>query len=216
MENLLLKYADVYVNESCVKTHAYYLYCHYWCRVYTKRGKWNTVASCAAVQASVQRECVCVWYVRSRKKRVTPIAFLSPFTKCLWLKLNTVVKREQERERGKDDRLRERRREQQLAIQWGDIGMWEGFSSNYKNENDRENWSVYGGFYRIKYTCCYFALPQSRFVLSFFVVLRNVLCWCRFRHCAHTHTVHSRKLGKNSGGANELYFDTIDISSIRQ
>lgn len=164
----------------------------------------------------VYRECVCVWYVRSRKKRVTPIAFLSPFTKCLWLKLNTVVKREQEREREKDDRLVERRREQQLATQWGDIGMWEGFSSNYKNENDRENWSVYGGFYRIKYTCCYFALPQSRFVLSFFVVLRNVLCWCRFRHCAHTHTVHSRKLGKNSGGANELYFDTIDISSIRQ
>lgn len=30
-------------------------------------------------------------------------------------------------------------------------------SPNYKNETDREKWSVYGGFYRIKYTCCYFA-----------------------------------------------------------
>lgn len=75
--------------------------------VHKTRGKKYSGIVCCSYKR-VYRECVCVWYVRSRKKRVTPIAFLSPFTKCLWLKLNTVVKRELEREREKDDRLRER------------------------------------------------------------------------------------------------------------
>lgn len=90
LENLLLKYADVYVNESCVKTHAYYLYCHYGCRVWEQERNehWHHRRTMVKESERVREE--------EKSKTATnthrmPIAFLTPLTKCLWLKLNTVV-----------------------------------------------------------------------------------------------------------------------------
>lgn len=73
------------------KTHAYYLYCHYRCWVWKQelnkyRGIGYTEGSKTNVYYTEKNT-----HIYTYKTQSTPIAFLTPLTKCLWLKLNTVV-----------------------------------------------------------------------------------------------------------------------------